>query len=41
MIGAFAGKAVVLRMSDSVFQHLLDALMFCSGVSLLWAAYAG
>jgi uncharacterized membrane protein YfcA len=41
MIGAFAGKAVVLRMSDGVFQHLLDALMFCSGVSLLWAAYAG
>jgi uncharacterized membrane protein YfcA len=41
MIGAFAGKAVVLRMSDGLFQHLLDALMFCSGVSLLWAAYAG
>jgi uncharacterized membrane protein YfcA len=41
MIGAFAGKAVVLRMSDGVFQHLLDALMFCSGLSLLWAAYAG
>lgn len=39
MIGAFAGKAVVLRMSTTVFEHLLDGLMLCSGLSLLWAAY--
>ncbi|MBD5653846.1 MAG: sulfite exporter TauE/SafE family protein [Candidatus Eremiobacteraeota bacterium] len=39
MIGAFIGKAVVLRMNDTIFQHLLDALMLCSGLSLLWAAY--
>ncbi len=38
MLGAFAGKAVVLRMSTSVFEHLLDGLMLCSGLSLLWAA---
>jgi uncharacterized membrane protein YfcA len=39
MIGAFVGKAVVLRMSVTVFERLLDALMLCSGLSLLWAAY--
>jgi uncharacterized membrane protein YfcA len=39
MIGAFAGKAVVLRMNTTVFRHLLDALMLCSGLSLLWAGY--
>ena len=39
MIGAFAGKALVLRTSITVFESLLDALMLCSGLSLLWAAY--
>lgn len=38
MIGALAGKAVVLRMNTTMFGHLLDALMLCSGLSLLWAA---
>lgn len=39
MIGAFVGKLVILRMSSTVFQHLLDALMLCSGISLLVAAF--
>jgi uncharacterized membrane protein YfcA len=38
MAGSFAGKLVVLRLSTTAFQHLLDALMLCSGLSLLWAA---
>ena len=40
MIGAFVGKAVVLRMRPAVFERLLDALLLCSGLSLLWAAFA-
>jgi len=39
MIGAFVGKLVILRTSSTVFQHLLDALMLCSGISLLLAAF--
>jgi uncharacterized membrane protein YfcA len=38
MAGSFAGKLVVQRMSASTFQLLLDILLACSGVSLLWAA---
>jgi uncharacterized membrane protein YfcA len=38
MIGAFVAKSAVLRMSPEMFRHLLDALMLCSGLSLLWAA---
>jgi len=38
MAGTFAGKAVVLRMSPSTFQHLLDGLLLCSGLALLWTA---
>jgi uncharacterized membrane protein YfcA len=37
--GAFIGKAVVLRMSTGTFQLVLDGLMLCSGLSLLWAAF--
>jgi len=40
MAGTFIGKAVVLKLSNQAFQHLLDALLFCSGVSLLWAAFS-
>jgi uncharacterized protein len=36
--GVFAGKAVVQRMSTGAFQHVLDALLLCSGLSLLGAA---
>jgi uncharacterized protein len=38
MVGAFAGKAVVQRMSVHTFQRLLDALLLGSGLALLWAA---
>jgi len=38
MIGAFAAKAIVERMSHRTHQNLLDALLFGSGLSLLWAA---
>lgn len=38
MLGTFAGKAMVLRLSPKAFQHLLDALLLCSGLSLLVAA---
>ena len=38
MVGAFAGKAIVLRMSAPTFQNLLDALMLCSGLSLIWTS---
>ncbi len=40
MTGSFVGKAIVQRMSIHTFQYLLDALLFCSGLSLLWAAYS-
>jgi uncharacterized protein len=38
MAGSFAAKAVVLRLGANAFQRLLDGLMLCSGLSLLWAA---
>jgi uncharacterized membrane protein YfcA len=38
MAGAFVGKAVVLRMSIGMFQHVLDGLLLCSGVAMLWGA---
>ncbi|MFJ7566277.1 sulfite exporter TauE/SafE family protein [Herminiimonas sp. NPDC097707] len=40
MAGTFAGKIVMLKLSERTFQHLLDCLLFCSGMSLLWAAVA-
>jgi uncharacterized membrane protein YfcA len=40
MAGTFLGKVVMVKMSDKAFQHLLDALLLCSGLSLLWAAFA-
>lgn len=38
MAGTFVGKIVILKMSERAFQYLLDALLCCSGLSLLWAA---
>ena len=38
MAGAFVGKAVVQRMSVTLFQRVLDALLLCSGVAMLLAA---
>jgi uncharacterized membrane protein YfcA len=37
MAGSFAGKAIVQRMSVHTFTRLLDGLLLCSGLSLLWA----
>lgn len=38
MAGTFAGKALVLRMSVAVHGHVLDGLLVCSGLALLWTA---
>lgn len=38
MAGTFVGKIVILKMSERAFQYVLDALLCCSGLSLLWAA---
>jgi uncharacterized protein len=38
MAGAFVGKAVVLRMSIGMFQHVLDGLLLCSGLAMLWGS---
>lgn len=38
MAGTFGGKIVMLKMSDRTHRYLLDALLFFSGLSLLWAA---
>ena len=38
MAGTFVGKSVMLTLSENAFQHLLDVLLLCSGVSLLWTA---
>lgn len=39
MAGTVAGKAIVQRMSLHTFQYILDALLLCSGLSLLYAAF--
>jgi uncharacterized membrane protein YfcA len=39
MIGSFMGKRIVQRLSLHTFHALLDALLACSGISLLWAAF--
>ena len=38
MTGAFFGKFIVRRMSTQTFEYVLDALLLCSGLSLLWIA---
>ena len=38
MLGTFAGKALVLRMSSQMHARLLDGLLLCSGLALLWTA---
>jgi hypothetical protein len=38
MAGTFAGKALVLRMSAAAHGHVLDGLLVCSGLALLWTA---
>jgi len=39
MAGSFAGKAIVQRMSIHAFNGILDAVLLCSGLSMLWAGY--
>jgi uncharacterized membrane protein YfcA len=36
MAGTCAGKSAVLRMKPALFQSLMDGLMLCSGLALLW-----
>lgn len=38
MAGSFIGRFVVLRISPNAYRSLIDGLMLCSGLSLLWAA---
>lgn len=38
MAGTFAGKTLVLRMSAAAHGYVLDGLLVCSGVALLWTA---
>ncbi|WP_028549628.1 sulfite exporter TauE/SafE family protein [Paenibacillus sp. UNC451MF] len=38
MLGTLVAKVVVQRMSVVSFQYVLDILLFCSGISLLWVA---
>jgi len=39
MAGTFVGKYLVMRMSADTFAKLLDTMLLCSGLALLWAAY--
>jgi uncharacterized membrane protein YfcA len=36
--GAFAARSLVVRLSPGFFQLLLDGLLLCSGVTMLWIA---
>jgi uncharacterized protein len=36
MGGSFVGKAVVQQMSIGMSQRVLDGLLLCSGLSMLW-----
>jgi uncharacterized membrane protein YfcA len=38
MAGSFVGRFVVLALSPAAYRSLIDGLMLCSGLSLLWAA---
>lgn len=38
MLGTLISKAIVQKMSVTSFQYVLDVLLFCSALSLLWAA---
>lgn len=38
MAGSFVGKFVVLKLSADAYRWMIDALMFVSGVALLWVA---
>jgi uncharacterized membrane protein YfcA len=40
MAGSFVGKAIVQKMALHMFQRILDALLFVSGLALIGAAFA-
>jgi len=37
MAGSFIGRAIVLALTPGAYRTLVDALMLCSGLTLLWA----
>jgi len=37
MAGSFIGRSIVLALSPGAYRNLIDALMLCSGATLLWA----
>jgi uncharacterized membrane protein YfcA len=39
MAGSFLGRVIVLALSPGAYRALVDGLMLCSGLSLLWAAF--
>ncbi|MFJ6211212.1 sulfite exporter TauE/SafE family protein [Lysinibacillus sp. NPDC092081] len=39
MLGTFVAKRVVQRMSIVSFRYVLDVLLLCSGLSMLWTAF--
>jgi len=40
MLGMFVAKRVVQRMSIASFRYVLDVLLLCSGLSMLWTGFA-
>jgi uncharacterized membrane protein YfcA len=38
MAGSFIGRRIVLALSPGAYRTLIDGLLLCSGLSLLWAA---
>jgi uncharacterized membrane protein YfcA len=38
MGGSFIGRTIVLALSPGVYRTIIDGLMLCSGLSLLWTA---
>ena len=37
MLGNYLGKLFVLKISERMFNVLLDAMLFLAGISMLWA----
>jgi hypothetical protein len=41
MAGTFVGRIAVLRVSPGMFLHVLDGMLLCSGLAMLWPATGG
>lgn len=39
MAGSFIGRRIVLALAPGAWRTLIDGLMLCSGLALLWAAF--